>query len=92
MTTALTREPTMKIEVFNNDVAGALKRLTKKLKASGLFGELRQREEARGKSQKRREKHARALRRQRRRDRALKDIKDGIVVPEIPTNLHRPQS
>jgi len=81
----------MQIEVHNNDVMKAYRKPTRKLRESGLFGELRQREEAKGKAQKRREKHARALRSQRRRDRAIKEIKDGLVIPEIPTNLGRPQ-
>jgi ribosomal protein S21 len=57
----------MRVDVTNGNMDQALKRLDRKLKADGLYGELRRREHARSKSQADREKHKRAVTRSRRK-------------------------
>jgi ribosomal protein S21 len=57
----------MFVRVDNGNMDHALKRLDRKLRADGLYGELRRREHARGKAQAAREKHIRAVTRARRK-------------------------
>jgi ribosomal protein S21 len=57
----------MRVDVMPEQMDRALKLLDRKLRADGLYGELRRREHARSKSQAAREKHKRAVTRSRRK-------------------------